>query len=501
RLTTLADEGKEAERISWAIEVLREAGIGRDAPQLLRYLQSSRTSLDLRGEIDAWVKSLGSDLFSRREQASKRLLLFGIRAEPALRKALGSSDREVVRRARGLLRRIAAEHDPGAEEERFNAALVVLGAKGDAKAVGVLLRLLPGVEQPYLAAVLQETLWKSVGPENEQELRTALASGDPVAQAAAAVGLEIAVGKNSVDTLEKLLTHESAVVRLAAARALANHLPKPSLAALIGLTDSRDAALREQSVRLLRLLTGKRFVDEDDGEFRVAGAWKEWAEKHGATAKPRVIPDAPRLRVAFSETFQEHFGKSTEIEKKYGRFQYSSDLPAKAKVEDGILRLNGEHPECDQRLTLSAVAAFQTRLFPRKFHVKAKIGGEANGSGGYHVGVSLGNVRILFHPAYSGGGFRAERVDNQEYLCSNQTMNFTPTGGVLHEMAIEVEQSADSVTFHATVTDGAEKANKYRKTLVIPKDVVGALDRIGLERSGRTGGAALFDSLVIRAKR
>src|SRR5205807_6109306 len=54
-------------------------------------------------DIARWVDQLGDKRFANREQASKQLWAAGQAAEPALGKALQSTDAEVRRRARDIL--------------------------------------------------------------------------------------------------------------------------------------------------------------------------------------------------------------------------------------------------------------------------------------------------------------------------------------------------------------------------------------------------------------
>jgi hypothetical protein len=158
--------------------------------------------------------------------------------------------------------------------------------------------------------------------------------------------------------------------------------------------------------------------------------------------------------------------------------------------------LDGNHNEGDQRLFVTAEKLLGQPTFPARFQVKAALGGEAEGAGAWHVGVALGNVRVLFHPGLSGGAFRAERVDNHQSLAGNN-MTFTPAGGVLHEMTIDVEQGKNTIRLDVVIVDGAKSGQRFTQSLVLQTNATGDLRRIGLERSGRTGGAALFGPFSI----
>ncbi len=127
------------------------------------------------------------------------------------------------------------------------------------------------------------------------------------------------------------------------------------------------------------------------------------------------------------------------------------------------------------------------------------MGGESLAVSLWHVGVSVGNVRLLFHPGLEGGMFRVERVDNHQVILANAQMPFTPAAGMLHEMTINVAQGSDgSVRFAVRLADGSGSGRQFRCNVTARSEDVGLLGRIGLERSGQQGGAALFGALSIR---
>ncbi len=163
-----------------------------------------------------------------------------------------------------------------------------------------------------------------------------------------------------------------------------------------------------------------------------------------------------------------------------------------------MLRFDGDHDEGDQRLLITAQQLVGKPEFTESFEVTTMIGGEARGSGTYHAGVSIGNLRVLFHPGYRGGGFRIERVDNRKYMIGNQSMPFTPAPGVLHKMHISVHPQQDkTVLLKTTFTNAANPQQQYAMSFVAPAADIGPLDRVAVERSGRVGGAALFGLLEV----
>ena len=51
-----------------------------------------------------------------------------------------------------------------------------------------------------------------------------------------------------------------------------------------------------------------------------------------------------------------------------------------------------------------------------------------------------------------------------------------------------------------TIVECSNPKNRYTQKTKIPLAKYGKLDRLGLERSGRAGGAALIDEVEIRLK-
>ena len=205
---------------------------------------------------------------------------------------------------------------------------------------------------------------------------------------------------------------------------------------------------------------------------------------------------AARYGTILIETFSDD---AAGIARTYRQMQYETNVGGAATVARGMLRLDGNHAEGDQRLFATAQSLLGVPAFPRQFQIKVALGGESLSPGLWHVGVSVGNVRLLFHPGLDGGQFRVEQVDTHQVIMANSQMPFTPKAGVLNEMTIDVEQRDNgSVRFDAVLTDGAKTGRQFRSSVTATAKVVGTLGRIGLERSGQAGGAALFGPLTIR---
>src|SRR5204863_87015 len=76
----------------------------------------------------------------------------------------------------------------------------------------------------------------------------------------------------------------------------------------------------------------------------------------------------------------------------------------KAEVKDGRLYLRDAGY---QRLAVTARAVTGKDAWPDSLKVVARLGGTAGAAGTWYVGVSVGRVKVVFHPDKRGGAFRA----------------------------------------------------------------------------------------------
>lgn len=184
----------------------------------------------------------------------------------------------------------------------------------------------------------------------------------------------------------------------------------------------------------------------------------------------------------------------------YRRLGFKAPDGLIGSVSNGAARFRGNHAtEGDQRLILRARDFSRKQEFPDTFRIESKIGGAAGGQGTYHVGISIGNVRALFHPGYPGGAFRFERVDNNVMLVQNTNMGFNPPVDQLLLMSIEVKRLAEgNVSLDVTVNSAG---HQFQKSAIIKAADIGKLETIGLDRSGRSGGDGLFDDFIVDFKK
>src|SRR5262249_37906050 len=88
------DEAVEADE-----RYLRQAKGGTDGPALLAFLRSRPLTDESRKPLDGLIQQLGSESFPTREQATLRLVAYGLPARPYLHRAIQNGDPEISRRA------------------------------------------------------------------------------------------------------------------------------------------------------------------------------------------------------------------------------------------------------------------------------------------------------------------------------------------------------------------------------------------------------------------
>ena len=483
------------------LRILNRAGLDTDTQSLVKYLSESCLSPEQRQQqiqdIAAWIEQLAAPSFQSRQRASDALIALGHAAREHVLKATQSEDREVAQRAGEILKEIDSQSRAEIQSARTLAVLQLLKVRADPAAARVLLQTIERSEEPYLVNAGCEALWMSVDASHTDWLLDQTSNSNPQVRAASLIALGIVAGEKAVKHIEPYLSSNEEVLRLAAARAMIDQRPQEIAPILVELVSSEDDEIASQSIALLRMLSGQIEVQLGDQSWREY--WKTWSENQLPTAQ-LIRLGTRRYDLSLArDMFIERFSSASEnIRPGYGRFEYEADIRANDCVVDGMLRLEGNHPEGDQRLVITSRRLAGRQVLPSEIEVRALLKGENVQSGAWHLGLSVGEVKALFHPGYSGGCFRIETVHEHERLTNDWDLGFTPTGTEFDEMRLKVRRLDAKTRFEVVISQAAGQGVVFRRTFEFENEKVGSFDRIGLERSGREGGAALFDSIVIQ---
>ena len=480
-------------------DIIRNAGVGTDTTSFQNYLTRYLSTAEHQHAIAQLIPRLAAPTFSTRNEAFLRLRDQGNAARPILESAMESEDPEIRWRVTKLLKDLDSDDELERQLSITIAVLQVLKAEQDADMVPLLLQILPSLPSDS-RDVAFETIWARVSPDHLAQLRNLISNGTIEQKAVALVALELVSDDEPSSRLSPYLQSPHASIRLSAARALLDRHPDQSVATLVPLTGHENSAIALQADALLRLKTHPT-LESIDTVF-TDSYWKAWLENLPDT--PKTWPRLGNQRLdLFPGRLRrvEHFHHTVApIREVYNWFTYSADNQGKASVQDGILHLQGDQAEGDQRLVTTSRKLMGRASWPDKLEVIVRLAGADGNNFGWHPGVSVGNIKVLFHPGVEGGAFRVETVDNHDYLLNNMDMGFEVKTDTMYDMSIHVTRRLDGADFRVTIRE-PESGNQFQKSFEVTHEQLGSYDRIGMERSGRTGGDALFDSLTVQLGR
>ncbi len=480
-------------------QTLLDAGMNVHVESFKSYLTRYLSTSERQQALSKLIPELAASTFSRRNEAFLTLREQGNSARPILEAARESEDPEIQWRVAKLLEALESDVEFERQLSITLAVLQMLKVDTDSDLVPLLLEILPSL--PAEAQdVAFESIWAGASPKHATQLRELMARGTLEQQAVSVVAFELISEADPSPLLTPHLQSPNARIRLAAARALIDRRPDPAIAALIPLAGHEDSAIALQADALLRLKTHPT-IKSIDTVFSY-DYWKAWAASRPDSPQPWPRIGHQRLDLFPGRLRRvEHFHHAVSpIREVYNWFSYSADNQGKASVQEGILHLHGDQSEGDQRLVTTAQKLMGRPTWPDQLEVLVRLGGANGNNFGWHPGVSVGNIKILFHPGVQGGAFRAETIDDHEYLLNNTDMGFEVKTDTMYDMSIHVTKRLSGAEFRVTIRE-PDSGNQFQKSFEVTDKQLGRYDRIGLQRSGRTGADALFDSLTVQLGR
>ena len=252
------------------------------------------------------------------------------------------------------------------------------------------------------------------------------------------------------------------------------------------LEPSEDPELRR---RVLNVIEELGLVFRKDRELAIEHAVKSLLQEGGETSADT------------GGMFFEWFGEGREeLGKNYRQFRFENSSGRPGQVDGGRLIFAGKAgTDGDQRLVLDSKTWPGKAEFGDRFRVSTTLGGEDISPGSWHMGITIGRIRALFHPGMQRGSFRFERIDNHKYLGGTKGVGFEPLGDGRQWMSIDVTKMADGeVRLDVLLEQSGEGGRRFKSSITVPADDIGDLSEVSLDRSGRTGGKAYFRDFMIR---
>lgn len=257
---------------------------------------------------------------------------------------------------------------------------------------------------------------------------------------------------------------------------------------LLEMEPSEDPELRR---RVLNLIEELELVFRKDREVAV---------KHAVNS---LLAEGLEGRVKSANTggmFFEWFGKGDEeLRENYRQFRFENSSKRPGKVEGTRLIFAGKAgQDGDQRLVLKSKTWPGEIEFGDRFRVSVILGGEDISSGAWHMGITIGRIRTLFHPGMQGGSFRFERIDNRKHLSGTKGVGFEPLGDSRQRMSIDVTKMLDGdVRLDVLLEKLGEGGRTFQSSITVDAEDIGDLSEVSLDRSGRSGGKAYFRDFMI----
>lgn len=120
--------------------------------------------------------------------------------------------------------------------------------------------------------------------------------------------------------------------------------------------------------------------------------------------------------------------------------------------------------------------------------VSADLQGSEGTGAQYHVGVSLGDVEVLFHPDYNDGNGGLMRINSVpgtgDFSSENIRPGFTQYNDTAYRLSASImEADANNYGIDFTLST-LDNSSSYTDTYLVAKSVVGSLDDVGVLING-----------------
>ena len=225
---------------------------------------------------------------------------------------------------------------------------------------------------------------------------------------------------------------------------------------------------------------------------------RELALEHAARS---LLAEGEERRDDTGGLFFEWFGEGQEkLGERYRLLVFEDSAKRGGSVTEGEVVFPGEGGrDGDQRLVLRSERWPGEKTFGDEFQVSAKLRGQVKGAGAWHLGITVGRVRALYHPGLQGGAFRFERIDSHQYLGRSGSVGFTPGEDAAQWMAVKVQRlPGNKVRLEVILEEGGKKEGRFETSVIVDADQIGELSEVSLDRSGRTGGSASFSDFMVK---
>jgi hypothetical protein len=263
---------------------LEQYGLLPTSESLTGYLASLTPTAERKAELARFVWQLGDSQFARREEASRFLASQVGGVVEVLKEATQHEDAEIRWRAKEVL-------DQNRRESRalLDAALAVIASRKLPGLCPALLAALPACQDDAQRAAVRRALAATAAPDEIPFLRRQVAHPDADVRVAAIYTLSHLAAAGTEEDALRLLADSRPVVRVAAARVLANYGHREALSPLVKLLSAEETGVRAEALRTLQGFTGQQFgfaaYDPPEKRTPAVAAWQKWLEEESAAAR------------------------------------------------------------------------------------------------------------------------------------------------------------------------------------------------------------------------